>query len=154
MKEAAVIVEALDGARISALEQGVAVEVLGQMLSFEDVEIRRSKKSGLEVETEGQLTVALNTELNAELVAEGLAREFVNRVQNMRKEYDFNVADRIEVSCSCSDSLRKALEAFRDYVCSETLTTSLRFDASLPQGAQAISINDDEAQVHVQRAQN
>jgi isoleucyl-tRNA synthetase len=154
MKEAAAIVEALDGAQISALEQGEPLEVLGQTLCFEDVEIRRSKKSGLEVETEGQLTVALNTELSAELLAEGLAREFVNRVQNIRKEHDFNVADRIEVSCCCADGLREALESFRDYVCSETLTTSLSFVDSLPQGAQAISINDSEAQVHVQRAQS
>ena len=81
------------------------------------------------------MTVALDTVITPELRDEGLAREFINRVQSRRKEEDFNVTDRIRVVCDTeSPALIAAVQRFMDYVKSETLTMELIFgpvDASV-----------------------
>jgi isoleucyl-tRNA synthetase len=77
---------------------------------------------------------ALVTELTPELVREGYAREFVRRVQDLRKSADLDVADRIKLYVTASDGLKSALEAHRDYVTTETLTVDLQF-APTPAGA-------------------
>lgn len=91
----------------------------------EDVEIQRTGLHGWSVETEQGMTVAVDTELTPELINEGLAREFINRVQNMRKEADFDVTDRIQVKYHGSTQLEKAVEALNDYISSETLALEL-----------------------------
>jgi isoleucyl-tRNA synthetase len=76
----------------------------------------------------------LVTELTPELVREGLAREFVRRVQDLRKTAGLEVADRIRLFVTASEGLRSALEAHRDYVMAETLTVDLQF-APAPEDA-------------------
>ena len=88
--------------------------------------IQRQEKEGLLVETDNLLTVALDTELNEDLIREGFAREFVNKVQNMRKEMDLNVMDRIRISFQGSAELNTALETFSDFICTETLANELQ----------------------------
>jgi isoleucyl-tRNA synthetase len=68
-----------------------------------EIEIQRTGLKGWSVETEKGITVAVDTELTPELIEEGLSREFVNRIQNMRKEADFEVTDRIVIGFSGSD---------------------------------------------------
>ncbi len=93
---------------------------------LEDVEVLSEDIEGWLVASEGDTTVALDTELSAELINEGYARECVNRIQNLRKSSGFDVTDRIAISYATPDAtLRAALEATRDYICSETLATSL-----------------------------
>ena len=75
--------------------------------------------------TANGVTVFFDTDLSEELVAEGLAREFVNRVQRMRKEADFHVSDRIKVNYQAPDKVRTALETNNDFVMEETLTIEL-----------------------------
>jgi isoleucyl-tRNA synthetase len=153
MKEAAAEIEKLTPAQIDALEHGDSVELLGQRLTLEDIDIRRTKREGVEVETEGDLTAALNTQVTPELKAEGLAREFVNRVQNIRKTSGFEVTDRISIVCVCPADLRQALERHREYVCAETLTLALTFAPQLSApGAEAVEIDDIHAQLSVTRA--
>ena len=77
------------------------------------------------VGSEADLTVALDTTVTDELLAEGLAREFVNRVQNMRKEAGYNVADRIVVFYKAPEEVAKAIEKLADYVRGETLAVEL-----------------------------
>jgi len=142
MKEAAAVIELFTPEQIGALSAGKALEVLGRELTAEDIEIRRTKREGVEVETGGEITIALDTTITPELRSEGLAREFVNRVQNVRKARAFDVTDRIRVACSCPDDLRAAIERHRDYVCNETLTESLEF-ASGAAGTESEAIEID-----------
>ena len=76
---------------------------------------------------EGAYVAALVTDLTPELVQEGLAREFVRRVQDLRKSADLDVADRIELFIEASAGLRSAVEAHQDYIKTETLTSKLSF---------------------------
>ncbi|MEX2573020.1 MAG: DUF5915 domain-containing protein, partial [Balneolaceae bacterium] len=76
---------------------------------------------GWSVETDNNITVALDTELSDELVREGLAREFVNRIQNMRKEADYDVTDHIEVGFVAEELIRTAVATMKDYIKTETL---------------------------------
>jgi isoleucyl-tRNA synthetase len=79
----------------------------------------------LVAEARADLIAALDTTITPELLAEGLAREFVNRVQNMRKEAGYNVADRIVVYYKAPEEVAKAIEQLSDYVCGETLAVRL-----------------------------
>jgi isoleucyl-tRNA synthetase len=128
MKEAAAIIEKFMPAQIRALEEGQTIEVAGRMVGVDGIEIRRAKREGVEVETGSCMTVALETTLTLALKHEGLAREFVNRVQNMRKDADFNVSDRILVYYECdadTTDLIGAVTAFADHIKSETLAIDL-----------------------------
>jgi isoleucyl-tRNA synthetase len=97
----------------------------------EDVDIHHEDIKGWVVETDNELTVALDTELTDELLAEGFAREFVNRVQNMRKDAGFEVTDRIKIYYNGEDQLKNVLTAQGEYVKRETLAVELV--GSLPQ---------------------
>ncbi len=91
----------------------------------EDVEVIHEDLKGWMVESDGSLTVALDTELGDELIEEGLAREFVNRVQNMRKDAGLEVTDRIRIYHRSSERLAKALTRLSSYVRQETLATEI-----------------------------
>lgn len=90
-------------------------------LLLSDVEITTEDIPGWSVSTMDKLTVALDMTLTPELVNEGLARELVNRVQNMRKDLGFDVTDHILLEVETDENLKEALQQFRDYICSETL---------------------------------
>jgi len=118
-------------ADIAALENGETRDVLGQTLGKDDIELKREKIEGVEVETSGEITLALNTVITEELKNEGYAREFINRIQNIRKERDFNVADRINVKVNCDEPLKTALSACEDLIKAETLATNIEWNAVL-----------------------
>jgi isoleucyl-tRNA synthetase len=94
-------------------------------IAREDVEILREDIQGWLVESDGTLTVALDTEITAELEAEGTAREFVNRVQNMRKDAGFAVTDHITVAVRAQEELAATLSAMHAYIAAETLADEL-----------------------------
>jgi isoleucyl-tRNA synthetase len=104
------------------------------------LEVKAQAKEGFSVAEEGGYLAALVTDLTPELVNEGLAREFVRRVQDLRKSADLEVADRINLFVEASANLKLAIEAHLDYVTSETLAIKLDFKAS-PAGV--TSIEDD-----------
>ncbi len=106
----------------------------------DEVEVKALAKEGFAVAEEGPYVAALVTELTPELVEEGLAREFVRRVQDLRKTADLDVADRIELFIDASAGLKSAIEAHKDYITAETLTSNLVFDGP-PQDA---SVVEDE----------
>ena len=93
----------------------------------EEVEVKAQAKEGFAVAEDGPYVVALVTDLTPELVQEGLAREFVRRVQDLRKSADLDVADRIELFVEASAGLRSAVEAHREYITTETLASTLNF---------------------------
>ncbi len=112
----------------------VTVEGVDYELLPDEVEVKTLAKAGFAVAEEGAYVAALVTELTPELVREGLAREFVRRVQDLRKQADLDVADRITLYVTASDGLKAAVEAYRDYITAETLTVDLQF-APAPEGA-------------------
>ena len=91
-----------------------------------DVEIFTQDIPGWVVANEGSITVALDTELTPELINEGLARELVNRIQNLRKELKFDVIDKIKIDLQHHGDIEKVVSEYQDYICSETLTESLQ----------------------------
>ena len=104
------------------------VEASGETytLAPSEVDVQTQNREGFFVESDAKKFVALSTELTHELTLEGLAREFVNKIQNMRKDADFNVSDRIKLSLSgTSPLLDAAFQAHRDYILRETLTTAV-----------------------------
>jgi isoleucyl-tRNA synthetase len=109
--------------------QSVYVHWDGQTYSIlpEEVEVRAQAKEGFAVATDGAYLAALVTELTPELIYEGMAREFVRRVQDLRKTTNLDVSDRIRVWVSATARLKEAIEANRDYVMAETLTVELNF---------------------------
>ncbi len=93
----------------------------------EELEVRAQAKEGFAVANDGAYLAALVTELTPDLVREGLAREFVRRVQDLRKNADLDVADRIKVYVVTTPGLKEAIQANLDYVTAETLTVDLSF---------------------------
>ncbi|MCE7860370.1 MAG: isoleucine--tRNA ligase, partial [Chloroflexi bacterium CFX2] len=120
----------------------VVVNAGGEVFQIfsEEVEVKALAKEGFAVAEDGAYVAALVTTLTPELVAEGLAREFVRRVQDLRKTAALDVADRIELFVEASAGLRSAVEAHKDYITAETLCTKLSFSAP-PAGT---SVVDDE----------
>ena len=131
-----------------AAAKSVPQECEGIEISAEDVLVTRSPKAGLVVASEGAIVVGLETALTPELVAEGLAREFVSHVQSMRKEADFEVTQRIALTVEADEETRSALEAHLDYVKNETLTTEFAFAAT---DAEAVVLNGHSTKIAVVR---
>ncbi len=104
------------------------------------MEVKALAKEGFAVAEEGAYVAALVTELTPELVREGQAREFVRRVQDLRKTADLDVADRIRLFVTASEGLKSAIEAHQDYIKAETLTVDLQF---APPPGDAHVVEDD-----------
>ena len=117
--------------KVAVLEKGGSLELAlpsgrKETITAEDVLLCREEKPGLCVATEKDVTVALDMNLTEELKQEGTAREFVNRIQNLRKELGFEVSDRVDIFYSVEDgNTAKALDVFADYVKGETLARQL-----------------------------
>ena len=125
MTQAATVIRNLDPDHVQRLMDGerIALDVGGRSVEIgaDDVRIERVPREGLAVGAAGGLVVAMETALTPELRSEGLAREAVNRVQNLRKEADLDVARRIRLRFSGDAAVREAVERHADYICAETL---------------------------------
>ena len=103
-------------------------------LSLDDVEISTQDIEGWLVATAGSLLVALDIHITPELRQEGIARELVNRIQNIRKDNDYDITDRIQIRLQAQPALQAAVIANEAYIKNETLTDSITFVESLPEG--------------------
>ena len=103
-------------------------------LSLDDVEISTQDIEGWLVATAGSLLVALDIHITPELRQEGIARELVNRIQNIRKDNDYDITDRIQIRLQAHPALQAAVIANEAYIKNETLTDSITFIESLPEG--------------------
>ena len=119
-------------------------------LELEDFEISAKDIPGLLVASDGELTVALDITITEELHAEGIAREFVNRVQALRKEKDFDVTDRIIVQYSSNDFIEDALEKNRTYICAEVLADVLLPLKSIPESTKIDIENEGDTEIYLQ----
>ncbi len=111
------------------------------ILQLAEVEISSEDIPGWTVANKGSLTVALDTTVTPELEAEGNAREFVNRIQKIRKDSGFELTDRVEVKVSAADGLKDSLTKFKAYICAEILADTLEILSEL-QGGTDIEVND------------
>jgi isoleucyl-tRNA synthetase len=155
MKAIADIIRTFTNDHVRILQRGefvpVTVENETYSITLEDVEILSEDIEGWLVASEGDTTVALDTELTPALVAEGHAREFVNRVQNLRKKAGLEVTDRVVIRFSTgSDVLRSALQSTSEYICTETLATALEHH-ELTDG-EATDINELDVVIQVEKA--
>ena len=144
MRPVAAAVEELDADAIRRLRDGETVTLpVGEgepvSLTAEDVVIHRQEKEGLTVANEGDVTIALDTQLDEDLRQEGWARELVSRLQNMRRECGLEVTDRIDVRYRLPREAAEAARVFADYVRQETLALSLE-PAELPD-AESVELN-------------
>lgn len=135
MKQIAGAVNQLDQTDISALEKAGEFEIsVGDntiKITLEDVEILTEDIPGLTIATEGQMTLALDINVSEELKEEGIAREFINKIQNLRKDSNFEVTDRISLLIEKHVEFNKAVEKHKKYICAQTLANSLKLVDSL-----------------------
>ena len=137
------------------LETGsLTLDINGETVELgrEDIEISSEGIAGWEVGQEGGVTVALDTEVTDELRAEGLARESVKRIQNLRKDADFDVTDRIVVEYRGSDQIAQSVARYDDWIRNETLALELQ-ESKQPAGEaiDTFHIGDEELTVGVRR---
>ena len=153
MKEVAGMISQFTAEQISDIFDGKSITLnlaSGQSLDIgrDDVMIFRKEKEGLTVATENDITVALDTNIDKALEEEGFAREFVSKIQNMRREMDLEVADRIKISFSVQDKYKKALINFADYIKTETLTNEL-VEYSSDSEKELVEINDTHCYIKI-----
>jgi len=117
-------------------------------LHLSEVEISSEDVPGWTVTSKGPLTVALDITVTPELESEGNAREFVNRIQKIRKESGFELTDRIVVKVAASNGLKNSLAQFNDYICAEILADKLELVPEIEDGTE-IEINDTSLKVIV-----
>ena len=147
MKEISNAISALTAPEIIAFEANGnhPCTINGQkiILTTEDVEIISEDIPGWQVANEGKLTVALDVTISDDLRYEGIAREFVNRIQNIRKETGFDVTDKITVLIEDNDFVREAVTRHADYIGSQTLATSVNLAENVT-GENVMEVDIDE----------
>jgi isoleucyl-tRNA synthetase len=159
MKSVAARIQTLSQDEIRDFQQKgsmtLAVDGNDYLIERGEIDILAEDIEGWLVSSEGGITVALDTQLSQALIHEGMAREFVNRIQNLRKDSGFDVTDRIQIELyDASDSLKQAVAAFTGYICEETLANSLEVaqnGSSIMDAAKEaeVEIGDEKAKVKV-----
>ena len=122
-------------------------------LFAEDVIVQEDALDGKSAVSEKQLTVAVITELTEELIQEGIVRDMIRSVQNMRKEAGFNVEDRITVFCDAEDDLKKALQSYENYFCNEVLAVNLTYNSAESEFSKKVEIRGQKVNYGISRFQ-
>ena len=144
MKQVAEILVSLSQQDINRLESEGQIEIPGTsyIIPVEDVEVLAEDVPGWQVASLGKLTVALDITITEELKQEGVSRELINRIQNMRKDLGFEVTDKIKVQIKEHPYISEALKNNLSYICAETLADSLELVNELSRG-ETVSIDDN-----------
>ena len=156
MKEISNAIAAMTPQEISAFDtQGThQLTINGQeiVLKADDVEIISEDIAGWQVANEGKLTIALDITVSDDLRNEGIAREFVNRIQNIRKELGFDVTDKITVLIEDNEFVREAVTRHSAYIASQTLATAVELVKSFPENnTRDVEIDEVVEKVAVRR---
>jgi len=125
----------LDAEQIRAFEQEGSLEIQldeGPVtLETGDIEVVSQDIPGWLVAVDGELTVAMDMTISEALAHEGMARELVNKVQNLRKDLDYELTDRIRLTVEAASEVAEAIDNNKDYICAETLAESLELVETL-----------------------
>ena len=148
MKPISAAISDMNQQDISQLEKDGSFElsINGESIVIElaDTEITSEDIPGWLVASEGKITVALDVNVTDELKQEGIAREFINRIQNLRKESDFDVTDKIELTIQKHDGINQAIERHRDYIASQTLAVNITLiDNCNEKNAKGVEIDEE-----------
>lgn len=148
MKVVAELVNQFTGADIRTIENEERIEKISGSQSFvitrDDVEILTEDIPGSLVASDGPITVALDIELNEQLIGEGIARDFVNRVQNYRKENEFDIVDRISVKFCSDDFTANAIKNNLSYICAEILADEVQLVENKDTTFSEVELSDDK----------
>jgi isoleucyl-tRNA synthetase len=154
MKQASAVIAALSQNQISELERNgsltIQVEESAITLLINEVDIIAEDIPGWSVAVKGNLTVALDISLSEVLLKEGNARELINRVQNIRKEANFELTDKILLQIVDNTNMKDAVNEFSEYICREILATQIDWVSSLEEGVD-IDINDQKLRILVRQ---
>ena len=154
MKQASAVIAALSQNEISELERTGTLTILVEdspiVLLINEVDIIAEDIPGWSVAVKGNLTVALDISLSEDLLKEGHARELVNRVQNIRKEANFELTDKILLQIVDNQNLKESINEFSEYICREILATQIDWVSSLEEGVD-IEINDQKLKILVRQ---
>ena len=152
MKQIAALVAAFTQEQIAAVENDAEtiLNIDGEQLvtTAADYDITSEDMPGWLVASEGKLTVALDITISDELRREGVARELVNRIQNIRKDSGFEVTDKIRVEIEATDLTSPAVESFADYIAQQTLAVEVKAVAT-PAGDFVVDSDIDEAPLKI-----
>ena len=151
IKELQQLISKLTSAEIAKIsEEGLTVKLAGEdfVLNSENTLISIKQKEGYASTSNNKTIVVLETELTEELILEGLAREFVRKVQSLRKDADFVITDHIKVYYNGTEKIDKMFELYKDYVMGEVLGDELIKDESL---TEKYPLNDEESAIKVER---
>jgi isoleucyl-tRNA synthetase len=154
MKSAAAAIAGLAEAEAAILASGGKVSITlanGETaeLTSDEVSVIRTPKEGLVVGAENEIVVALETELTPELIREGVAREFVKNVQNLRKDADFVVDQQIRITYNGDDEVQSAVEVFAEWIKGETLALEIE---KADVAAEPVDLNGHQCSIAVQKA--
>ena len=150
MKAVGTEISAMSSEQIATLEKEGKMSIAGHEITIDDVEILTKDIPGWTVTSEGRITVALDLTVTDELRAEGVAREFVNRVQNLRKDKDFDLMDRISIQLEENNPFKSEINTNNSYISAEVLANKIEFVNSLSQ-ADEIEINDVYFKININR---
>ena len=156
VKTVAELIKNFTKEEISKIEKGtdIVLNIDGEDLkiSKDDVEIISTEITGWVVEAEAGITVAIDAELDEALIEEGLAREFVNRIQNMRKDAGFDVTDKIIINFTGSENFVKAIKNFNQYISTETLAEKLSENNKTGSGfTQEFKIGEFDCSINIEK---
>jgi len=155
MKPLVDVLTGLDQQQIYKLEQEKELSLIVEgeqiFVTTEDVEIISEDIPGWLVANMNSLTVALDININNELKMEGIAREIVNRIQNLRKAKNFEVTDHILLEIKKEDKIDEALNYFKNYICSETLADNLVIKDNILENFDNIEIDDLVTRVRIKK---
>ncbi len=145
----------LSNDEISKLQnnESISMEIEGEKYSITSsmVEIRTNSKEGFDVATDASNFVILKTELTEELILEGIARELVSKVQNLRKTSNFEIADRIHLYYKGDDKVKEAVNSFKDFIQNETLALDIIESAS---AKEEVDLNGHSTYLAVERKED
>ena len=150
MKTVAAEISNFSTEQIAALEKVGNAKVGGYEITTDDVEISTKDIPGWTVASEGKITVALDLTLTEELKAEGVAREFINRIQNLRKDKDFELTDRISIQLEESCPFKQEFINNEAYISAEVLSDEIEFVNSLS-NFDEIEIDEEKFRVKVEK---
>ncbi|RRQ45093.1 isoleucine--tRNA ligase [Chryseobacterium sp. SC28] len=150
MKTVASEIANFSSAQIAALEKEGKATVSGYEITMDDVEIFTKDIPGWTVASEGKLTVALDLTVTEELKSEGIAREFVNRIQNLRKEKEFDLTDRISIQLEEDSPFRQEFINNNAYISAEVLSDKIEFVNSLS-NFEEIEIDETKFKVKIEK---
>jgi len=150
MKTVGGAIAEMNAEQIASLEKEGKIDIQGYEITPDDVEISTKDIPGWTVTSDGKTTVALDLTLTEELKSEGIAREFINRIQNLRKDKDFELTDRIKISIEENSPFLEDVKKNEEYISSEVLSNKIEIVSSLS-NFNEIEIDEVNFKVNVEK---